>query len=55
MNALAVQYNLNYYNQFNLFKVMFKMHDEKYLHSRFIAFLLNPDGSHQQGNQGNRF
>lgn len=37
------------YNQFNWFKVMYKMTEERSLHSRMIAFLLNPEGSHNQG------
>ncbi|MFN0255629.1 PDDEXK-like family protein [Pedobacter ureilyticus] len=49
LNVVAHKYKLSNYHQFNLFNVMFKMHDEKNLHSRFIAFLLNPKGSHQQG------
>lgn len=36
------------YNQFNWFKVMYKMTEERTLHSRMIAFLLNPEGSHNQ-------
>ena len=46
---IAQEYQLSNYNKFNIFKVMFKLHDEKYLHSRFIAFLLDPNGSHKQG------
>ncbi len=33
--------------QFNIFSVMYKDHEEVKLHSRFIATLLNPKGSHQ--------
>ena len=32
--------------KFNIFSVMYKEHDERRLHSRFIATLLNPVGSH---------
>lgn len=42
-------YKLSSYHQFNWFRVMYKMTEEKNLHSRFIAFLLNPKGSHGQG------
>lgn len=49
IKKLTVEHQLANYNQFNIFKVMFKQHDEKYLHSRFISFLLDPDGSHKQG------
>lgn len=48
LNALSLRYNLSNYNQFNLFRVMYKMKEEKNLHSRFIAFLLNPKGTHGQ-------
>ena len=34
---------------FNLFSLLRKESDEVRLHSRFIAELLNPEGSHQQG------
>lgn len=36
-------------NTFNIFTVLHKKHDERRLHSRFIATLLNPIGSHGQG------
>jgi len=32
--------------QFNIFSIMYKEHDERRLHSRFIASILNPLGSH---------
>ncbi len=32
--------------KFNIFSVMYKEHDERKLHSRFVAALLNPSGSH---------
>jgi hypothetical protein len=35
---------------FNLFKVLRKDSDEVRLHSRFIAAILDPDGSHRAGN-----
>jgi len=34
--------------KFNIFTVLHKFNDERRLHSRFIAFLLNTDGSHEQ-------
>lgn len=49
LNKITSKHGLSNYNQFNIFPVMFKMHDEKYLHSRFIAFLLDPNASHNQG------
>jgi len=49
LDQVSNEYNLSNYNQFNIFRVMFKLHDEKYLHSRFISFLLDPNGSHGQG------
>lgn len=41
--------DISSYNQFNWFKVMYKMTEERTLHSRMIAYLLNPKGSHKQG------
>lgn len=41
--------DISSYNQFNWFKVMYKMTEERSLHSRMIAYLLNPEGSHKQG------
>ncbi|MCD8455162.1 PD-(D/E)XK nuclease family protein [Tenacibaculum finnmarkense genomovar ulcerans] len=35
--------------QFNIFSIMYKSHNEVKLHSRFIASLLNPYGSHKKG------
>ncbi len=49
LDRINEEYKLSDYNQFNWFKVMYKMTEEKNLHSRFIAFLLNPKGSHGQG------
>lgn len=49
LDQVNKEYKLLNYNQFNIFRVMFKLHDEKYLHSRFISFLLDPNGSHGQG------
>ena len=49
LNKITLKHGLSNYNQFNIFPVMFKMHDEKYLHSRFIAFLLDTNASHNQG------
>ncbi len=37
-------------NQFNLFSILRKEHDEVNLHSRFIYEILNPQASHNQGN-----
>lgn len=42
------QIDISSYNQFNWFQVMYKMTEERILHSRIIAFLLNPKGSHAQ-------
>ena len=36
--------------QFNIFTALHKERDEKRLHSRFIAYLLNPNSKHQKGN-----
>lgn len=41
--------NVSSYNQFNWFRVMYKMTEEENLHSRFISFLLDPKGTHKQG------
>lgn len=49
LDRIIEEYKITDYNQFNWFKVMYKMTEEKNLHSRFIAFLLNPRGSHGQG------
>src|SRR5690554_570520 len=49
IKVISEEHQLFNYNRFNIFKVMFKQHDEKYLHSRFISFLLDPKGSHKQG------
>lgn len=46
LNTISVKYGLSNYHQFNLFRTMYKMTEEKNLHSRFIAFLLNPKGTH---------
>lgn len=35
---------------FNIFKALHKEHDEKYLHSRFISYLLSPASTHGMGN-----
>jgi len=37
-------------NAFNIFSILRKSDDEVNLHSRFLYELLNPQGSHQQGN-----
>ena len=37
-------------DKLNIIKVLHKEHDEVRLHSRFLAFLLSPIGSHGQGN-----
>ncbi|WP_313447719.1 PD-(D/E)XK nuclease family protein [Sphingobacterium sp.] len=49
INETIAKHGLNNYNQFNIFRTMFKMTEEKHLHSRFIAFLLNPQGTHGRG------
>ncbi|WP_394677527.1 PD-(D/E)XK nuclease family protein [uncultured Sphingobacterium sp.] len=49
INETTAKHGLNNYNQFNVFRTMFKMTEEKPLHSRFIAFLLNPQGTHGRG------
>ncbi|MEK6450007.1 MULTISPECIES: PDDEXK-like family protein [unclassified Myroides] len=49
IERICKKYKLNEYGSFNLFKVMHHITDERRLHSRFIAFLLNPNGSHGQG------
>ncbi|WP_293939834.1 PD-(D/E)XK nuclease family protein [Sphingobacterium sp. UBA5996] len=49
INETIAKHGLNNYNQFNVFRTMFKMTEEKHLHSRFIAFLLNPQGTHGRG------
>ncbi len=36
-------------NDFNIFSILKKEHDEKYLHSRFIYEILNPSGIHNKG------
>lgn len=35
--------------QFNIFSILHKEHDERRLHSRFISALLSPNGSHKMG------
>ncbi len=40
---------------FNIFSVMHRERDERRLHSRFIAFLLNPSGSHSKKNSFLKF
>ncbi|MCC9043718.1 PD-(D/E)XK nuclease family protein [Myroides sp. M-43] len=49
VNRFCNKYKLNEYSSFNLLKVMHHLTDERRLHSRFITFLLNPNGSHEQG------
>lgn len=46
---ICATHKLCQYDGFNLFKVMHHITDEKRLHSRFIAFLINPVASHGQG------
>ncbi|MGB1216819.1 MAG: PD-(D/E)XK nuclease family protein [Saprospiraceae bacterium] len=36
-------------DQFNIFPILRKLHDEVHLHSQFIFELLNPNGSHNKG------
>lgn len=49
INLLKGKYDLarEREEKFNIFTIMHKQHDERRLHSRFIAALLNPFGSHQ--------
>ena len=49
INDTTAKYGFSNYNHFNVFRAMFKMNEEKYLHSRFIAFLINPQGTHGRG------
>lgn len=35
----------------NIFRALHKEHDEKYLHSRFISYLLSPTSTHGMGNK----
>lgn len=37
--------------KFNIFSALHQENDEVRLHSRFIAYLLNPDGNHAMGNK----
>jgi len=48
LNKITSEYALSNYHKFNLFRIMYKMTEEKNLHSRFIAFLLNPKGTHEK-------
>lgn len=50
LDYLQEKYRSDYTPRFNIFSVLHKKHDERRLHSRFIASLLNPNGSHEQGN-----
>ena len=43
------QQKLRGLNDFNLFTTLLKPNDELRLHSRFLNFLLNPNGEHCQG------
>ena len=38
-------------NKFNIFSILHKIRDERCLHSRFIAAMLNPKGSHGLGSK----
>ncbi len=52
IESIEEKYNeLNRKNahEFNLFTLMLKSGDEVHLHSKFIAELLNPKGTHHQG------
>lgn len=49
IESICMKHKLKEYGSFNLLKVMHHLTDERRLHSRFIAFLLNPKGSHKQG------
>lgn len=51
LEEVSKRFNLDSYNEFNLFSVLHHITDERRLHSRFIAFLLNPEGSHKEGSK----
>lgn len=53
IELLKKEYDLirNTEEQFNIFSVMYKNHEEVKLHSRFLSSLLNPKGSHKQGDK----
>lgn len=42
--------NISSSEQFNIFSILHKPHDEVKLHSKFIYELMNPNGSHMQNN-----
>lgn len=50
LQSLENQYNINNKEGFNIFNVMHHKFDERRLHSRFIATLLNPKGTHHKKN-----
>jgi len=49
LNEIEKKYPTVTNEEFNIFRVLHKEHDERRLHSRFLAFLLSPDGSHGKG------
>ncbi len=51
LNLLRKHYDLlrDQNEKFNIFTALHKKHDERRLHSRFLAVLLNPEGSHGLG------
>lgn len=51
LKILEEKYADRYTDSFNIFSILHKKHDERRLHSRFIATLLNPNGSHGQGDR----
>jgi len=52
LSIISMKYEILYEQKekFNIFSVLHKDHDERRLHSRFIAALLNPEGTHKKGN-----
>lgn len=51
LNEIQNQYNAEQErkDQFNIFRALHKEHDEKFLHSRFISYLLSPTSKHHMG------
>lgn len=52
LNILYYKYEkLEKADSFNIFSILLKKHDEVNLHSRFIAEILSPQGSHNMGDK----
>ena len=51
LNEIKKQYQeeQNKQEKLNIFRALHKVHDEKFLHSRFIAYLLSPTSKHRMG------